>query len=108
MMVMLTSPEAGLWLMVYWPLGRSVKATGSAPILVAGATLDTQDAYSWSVDMVGQLESGVLLKREGTWHPSYWNSACVADAVDRYLLELTLPDPRLICDSTGGSFIGIG
>ena len=44
---------------------------GAPPILVVGATLDTQDAYSWSVDMAGQLESGVLLRREGTWHPSY-------------------------------------
>jgi hypothetical protein len=75
---------------------------------VVGATLDTQDAYSWSVDLAGQLESGVLLRREGTGHPSYWNSACVADAVNAYLCNLTLPPPNLICPSTGGMFEGFG
>ncbi len=98
---------------VYWsesptPAPHPPIAHGAPPILVVGATLDTQDAYSWSVDMAGQLESGVLLKRAGTWHPSDSNSACVANAVNRYLLDLTLPDPSLICDSTGSSFIGIG
>jgi hypothetical protein len=50
----------------------------------------------------------VLLRRDGTWHPSYWNSACVADAVNAYLLDMTLPDPSLICGSTGGSIAAIG
>jgi pimeloyl-ACP methyl ester carboxylesterase len=98
---------------VYWsapptPAPHPPVAEGAPPILVVGASLDTQDAYSWSVDMVGQLDSGVLLRRDGTWHPSYWNSGCVAEAVNAYLLELTLPDPGLTCDSTDGSFIGIG
>ena len=98
---------------VFWPAPptpapHAPVAAGAPPILVVGATLDTQDAYSWSVDMAGQLESGVLLRREGTGHPSYWNSACVADAVNTYLRDLTLPPPNLICPSTGGMFEGIG
>jgi pimeloyl-ACP methyl ester carboxylesterase len=92
-----------------WPAPATLaphapRAAGAPPILVVGATLDTQDAYSWSVDMAGQLESGVLLRREGTGHPSYLNSACVEAAVNAYLLDLTLPDPNLICSSTGGLF----
>jgi hypothetical protein len=83
----------------FWP---------APPILVIGATLDTQDAYSWSVDMAGQLESGVLLRREGTGHPSYFESACVVEAVNAYLIDLTLPPPDLICPSTGGLFAGAG
>ncbi len=83
-------------------------ATGAPPILVVGATLDTQDAYTWSVDMAGQLESGVLLRRDGTGHPSYFHSACVEDAVNVYLLDLTLPPADLICSSTGGLFAGAG
>ena len=79
-------------------------AAGAPPILVVGATLDTQDAYQWSVDMAGQLESAVLLRREGTGHPSYWNSACVADAVNAYLVDLTLPAASVICDSSDGLF----
>ena len=98
---------------VFWPAPptpapHAPVAAGAPPILVVGATLDTQDAYSWSVDMAGQLESGVLLRREGTGHPSYWNSACVADAVNAYLRDLTLPPANLICPSTGGLFEGFG
>jgi pimeloyl-ACP methyl ester carboxylesterase len=98
---------------VFWPASptpasHAPVATGAPPILVVGATLDTQDAYSWSVDMTGQLESAVLLRREGSGHPSYWNSACVLEAVNAYLRELTLPPPDLICPSTGGVFAGFG
>jgi pimeloyl-ACP methyl ester carboxylesterase len=98
---------------VFWPAPptpalHTPLATGAPPILVVGATLDTQDAYSWSVDMAGQLESAVLLRREGSGHPSYWNSACVLEAVNAYLRDLTLPPPDLICPSSGGALEGIG
>jgi pimeloyl-ACP methyl ester carboxylesterase len=98
---------------VFWPAPptpapHTPVAAGAPPILVVGATLDTQDAYSWSVDMAGQLESAVLLRRVGSGHPSYWNSACVADAVNTYLRDLTLPPADLICPSTGGMFEGFG
>ncbi|MDQ3225540.1 MAG: alpha/beta hydrolase [Chloroflexota bacterium] len=98
---------------VFWPAEPAPAqhvptAMGAPPILVIGATLDTQDAYQWSVDMAGQLESAVLLRREGTGHPSYWNSACVADAVNAYLIDLTLPAANLICDSKDGLFARAG
>jgi pimeloyl-ACP methyl ester carboxylesterase len=98
---------------VFWPAPPTPAshvpvAAGAPPILVLGATLDTQDAYSWSVDMAGQLESGILLRREGSGHPSYWNSACVLEAVNVYLRDLTLPPPDLICPSTGRVFEGFG
>ena len=63
------------WLAPPTPAPHAPVSAGAPPILVVGATLDTQDAYTWSVDMAGQLESGVLLRREGSGHPSYWNSA---------------------------------
>jgi hypothetical protein len=43
-----------------------------------------------------------MLTREGTGHPSYFLSACVEDAVNAYLVDLTLPAPGLVCPSTGG------
>ena len=97
----------------FWPAPPTTAphppvAAGAPPILVIGATLDTQDAYTWSVDMAGQLESGVLLRREGTGHPSYFESACVVEAVNTYLIDVTLPPPDLICPSTGGLFTGFG
>jgi pimeloyl-ACP methyl ester carboxylesterase len=92
---------------VYWPAPPTPAAGppvahGTPPILLVGATLDTQDPYEWAVDMAGQLASAVLLTRDGTGHPSYFHSACVEDAVNAYLLDLTLPAPRLVCPSTGG------
>ncbi|MBA3451219.1 MAG: alpha/beta fold hydrolase [Chloroflexia bacterium] len=94
---------------VFWPEAaepaqHAPVAAGAPPILVVGATLDTQDAYQWSVDMAGQLNSAVLLRREGTGHPPYFHSACVVDLVNAYLIDLTLPAANVICDSTGGPF----
>jgi pimeloyl-ACP methyl ester carboxylesterase len=94
---------------VFWPAPPTPAAgppvaAGAPPILVVGAFLDTQDAYQWSVDMTGNLESAVLLRRDGTGHPSYWNSACALDAINAYLVDLTLPPATLICTSTGGLF----
>jgi hypothetical protein len=94
---------------IYWPAEATPAphtpvAAGAPPILVVGATYHTQDAYQWSVDMASQLSSGVLLTREGTGHPSYFHSACVEDAVNVYLRDLTLPEPGLVCDSSGGLF----
>jgi pimeloyl-ACP methyl ester carboxylesterase len=96
------------WPAAATPAPHAPLADGAPPILVIGATLDTQDAYTWSVDMAGQLESGVLLRREGTGHPSYFESGCVVEAVNTYLIDLTLPPPDLICPSTGGLFTGFG
>lgn len=86
------------------PATHAPVAAGAPPILVIGALLDTQDAYQWSVDMAASLESGVLLRHDGTGHPSYLNSACVEDAVNAYLLDLTLPPPDLVCAQGNGLF----
>jgi pimeloyl-ACP methyl ester carboxylesterase len=94
---------------VYWPApatpaDHAPVAAGAPPILVVGALLDTQDAYQWSVEMAASLESGVLLRHDGTGHPSYFTSACVEDAVNAYLLDLTLPAPGLVCNTGDGLF----
>jgi pimeloyl-ACP methyl ester carboxylesterase len=94
---------------VFWPApatpaSHAPVAAGAPPILVVGALLDTQDAYQWSVEMAASLESGVLLRHDGTGHPSYFTSACVEDAVNAYLLGLSLPAPDLVCTSGNGLF----
>jgi pimeloyl-ACP methyl ester carboxylesterase len=90
------------WPVAPAPASHAPVAAGAPTILVVGATLDTQDPYQWSLDMAAQLEPGVLLRRDGTGHPSYLESACVEEAINAYLLELTLPPANLICDSAGG------
>src|SRR5262249_24066346 len=91
-----------LWAEPATPAPHAPVAAGAAPILVIGATLDTQDPYSWAVDLTGQLDSEVLLTREGSGHPSFFESLCVEQAVADYLIDLTLPAPGMVCDSTGG------
>jgi pimeloyl-ACP methyl ester carboxylesterase len=98
---------------VYWPTPPTPAAAppvahGAPPILLVGATLDTRDPYQWALDMAGQLESAVLLTREGTGHTSYALSACAEDAINAYLLDLKLPAPGLVCPSTGGLFERLG
>jgi pimeloyl-ACP methyl ester carboxylesterase len=77
---------------------------GAPPLLVVGGTLDNQTPYLWAERLADQLEGAVLLTREGSGHTSYFLSKCVVEAVDAYLLELTLPEPSTVCDSTGGIF----
>lgn len=75
-----------------------VSATGAPPIVVVGTTGDPATPYAWSEALANQLDSGVLVTREGEGHTGYTDSACVQAAVDAYLLELTVPDDGLTCD----------
>jgi pimeloyl-ACP methyl ester carboxylesterase len=97
----------------FWPAAptpapHAPVATGAPPILVVGATLDSQDPFQWSLAMAAQLESGVLLTRDGPGHPSYLLSACVEEVVNAFLIELTLPNPGTVCPSTDGLFARFG
>lgn len=74
-----------------------VSAPGASPIVVIGSTGDPATPYAWSVSLAEQLESGVLITREGEGHTGYGDSLCVQDAVDAYLIELTVPEDGLTC-----------
>jgi pimeloyl-ACP methyl ester carboxylesterase len=74
-----------------------VKAKGAPPIVVVGTTGDPATPYEWSEALAEQLESGVLITREGEGHTGYAESFCVQEAVDDYLLELTVPEDGLTC-----------
>lgn len=74
-----------------------IHAAGAAPILVVGTTGDPATPYEWAVSLADQLESGVLVTYEGEGHTAYNKSnACVAEAVESYLIDGTVPasDPR--------------
>lgn len=76
---------------------QAVSAKGAPPIVVVGSTGDTATPYEWSVALAKQLESGVLVTREGEGHTGYADSVCVQDAVNAYLLDLTVPEAGLTC-----------
>ena len=75
-----------------------VTATGAPPIVVVGTTHDPATPYDWAVSLAKELDSGVLVTREGEGHTGYKASPCVQEAIDAYLLDLTVPKDGLTCD----------
>lgn len=75
-----------------------IDAPGAAPIVVVGTTRDPATPYDWAVAMAEQLESGVLVSRDGDGHTGYnAGNECVDTAVDAYLVEGTVPEDGLSC-----------
>ena len=75
-----------------------IDGAGAAPIVVVGTTRDPATPYQWAVHLADQLESGVLVSRDGDGHTGY-NSGndCVDEAVEGYLVEGTVPQDGLEC-----------
>lgn len=77
---------------------RTVRARGADPILVVGTTRDPATPMRWAEALAKQLESGVLLRRDGDGHTAY-NSGneCIDDTIEAYLLDGTVPTDGLTC-----------
>ena len=67
------------------------RTQGAAPVLVVGATDDPSTPYSGAVTLAATLDDAALLTRVGQGHTSYGDSQCIRDAVDAYLVDLTVP-----------------
>lgn len=75
-----------------------VDGSGAAPIVVLGTTRDPATPYEEAVAMAEQLESGVLVSRDGDGHTAYnKQNNCIDDAVHAYLIEGTVPADGLKC-----------
>lgn len=76
-----------------WPVKatgkpHTIKASGSAPIVVVGTTRDPATPYEWSVRLAKQLENGRLVSYDGDGHTAYGRgSTCVDSAIDGYLVD---------------------
>ena len=76
----------------------TIRAEGAAPIVVVGTTRDPATPYAWSVALAEQLESGVLVSRDGDGHTGYRSgNPCVDGAVEDYLVDGTVPADGLSC-----------
>ena len=87
-----------------WPVTSTeeplttVDAAGAAPIVVIGTTGDPATPYEEAVALAEQLESGVLVTREGDGHTAFRaNNECVNSAVDAFYLKGTVPEDGLRC-----------
>jgi pimeloyl-ACP methyl ester carboxylesterase len=73
-------------------------AVGAPPIVVIGTTRDPATPYSQAVALARELDSGVLITRDGDGHTGYGQgNACVDGAVDTYLLTGNPPANGLRC-----------
>ncbi|GAB3938868.1 alpha/beta hydrolase [Kribbella albertanoniae] len=86
-----------------WPVKAEdkphpIKAAGANPIVVVGTTRDPATPYAWSVGLAGQLESGVLVTRDGDGHTGYKaGNQCVDNVVETYLLQGQAPTADISC-----------
>src|SRR4029450_4902466 len=75
-----------------------IKAAGAKPIVVVGTTRDPATPYAWAVGLAHQLESGVLITRDGDGHTGYKaGNECVDNVVETYLLQGTAPTADIKC-----------
>jgi hypothetical protein len=90
----------------FWPVALQrepsrISAAGAPPILVVSATGDPATPHAWAESLAEQLDSGVLLTREGEGHTSYPASPCIVGFVDRYLVSLDTPPAGTTCPAPG-------
>ena len=86
----------------FWPVPaertpEAASAAGAPPIVVVGSTGDPATPYPWAVALAKELDSGVLVTRQGDGHTGYLVSSCVKRAIDAYLIDLTVPRNGLTC-----------
>ena len=75
-----------------------IDGSGADPILVVGTTRDPATPYEWAVSLADQLDSGVLLTRDGDGHTGYGaGNACVDSTIEDYLLAGTVPEDGKRC-----------
>jgi pimeloyl-ACP methyl ester carboxylesterase len=79
------------------------------PVLVVNSRYDPATAYPWAQQVARQLgPSARLLTYQGWGHVAYRHSPCVHAAVDRYLLDLTLPADGTDCPAVEPKPFGVG
>lgn len=85
-------------------------AAGAPPILVIGNTGDPATPFEWSEELTASLDSGVLFTVEAEGHTAYGTIECVADAVNRYLIDLEVPAEDSSCsdNATADFFVPSG
>jgi hypothetical protein len=80
------------------PLPDPIDAAGAAPILVIGTTRDPATPVAWAKALADQLESGVLVVRDGDGHGGYAaGNDCVDDLVEAYLVAGDVPESGTAC-----------
>lgn len=86
-----------------WPITSAnplpqIDGKGAPPIVVIGTTRDPATPYESAEALAKQLDSGVLLTRDGDGHTAYLSgNSCITKAVDGYLADGTVPKAGTTC-----------
>lgn len=73
-------------------------AAGADPLLVIGTTRDPATPYRWAVALAEQLDSAILVSRDGDGHTGYnSDNECVDEAIEDYLIDGAVPDGDVDC-----------
>jgi hypothetical protein len=77
---------------------HTVRAEGSAPILVIGTTGDPATPYKSAVNLANGFANATLLTREGEGHAAFGSgNGCVDAALEAYLVNGTVPAAGTTC-----------
>ncbi|QCX28754.1 alpha/beta hydrolase [Nocardioides jishulii] len=75
-----------------------IDGKGAAPILVVGTTRDPATPMVWAEELADQLDSGVLVRRDGDGHTAYnAGNNCVDEVIEDYLLNGKVPEDGVSC-----------
>jgi hypothetical protein len=84
-----------------WPAAKDPyptgKAVGAPPIVVVGTINDPATPYASTAKLSDMLGVGHVITWQGDGHTAYLTSGCIRDAVDQYLINLTVPQTGLTC-----------
>ena len=86
-----------------WPVHsdnqrKPLTARGASPIMVIGTSRDPATPLAWAESLADQLDSGILVSRDGDGHTGYRSgNDCVDDTVERYLVAGQVPDDDVEC-----------
>ncbi|RYP71973.1 hypothetical protein DL770_008035 [Monosporascus sp. CRB-9-2] len=79
---------------------RPLSYAGGADVLLVNSVYDPSTSYVWAVGLRAELgERALLLTHDGAGHTSWFLGGEAADAINRYLVNLTLPEPGTVVDS---------
>jgi len=77
-----------------YPVGP---ATGAPPIVVVGTTGDPATPYESTAKLATLLGTGTVVTWEGEGHTAYPETACIRNAVEKYLIDNEKPATGLTC-----------
>lgn len=85
-----------------WPaepvgLEGEIRVPGAPPVLVIGNTGDAATPYENATQVASVLGTATLITVESDGHTAYGSNACTNEIVDRYFIDLVVPEGETSC-----------